>query len=74
MPNHIPIFGCTALYKILAKSFGRPACAGGYSLRQLNGSQFYEACLDLRWRLIFKMCDEEIVLFDVMNHDQVRRL
>jgi hypothetical protein len=30
--------------------------------------------LDLRWRLIFKMSEDEIVLFDVMNHDQVRRL
>ena len=46
----------------------------GYGLRQLHGTQFHEARLDLRWRLIFKMTEEEIVLFDVMNLDQVRRL
>ena len=46
----------------------------GFGLRQLHGTHFYETRLDLRWRLIFKMSDEEIVLFDVMNHDQVRRL
>ena len=51
-----------------------PNAHTGYSLRQLNGTQFYEARLDLRWRLIFKMSEDEIVLFDVMNHDQVRRL
>jgi mRNA-degrading endonuclease RelE of RelBE toxin-antitoxin system len=51
-----------------------PHAHTGYSLRQLHGTQFYEARLDLRWRLIFKMSDEEIVLFDVMNHDQVRLL
>jgi hypothetical protein len=27
--------------------------------------------LDLRWRLIFKVYEEEIVLFDVMNHQSV---
>jgi mRNA-degrading endonuclease YafQ of YafQ-DinJ toxin-antitoxin module len=46
----------------------------GYGLRQLQGTHFHEARLDLRWRLIFKMTEDEIVLFDVMNHDQVRRL
>ena len=51
-----------------------PHAHTGYSLRQLHGTQFYEARLDLRWRLIFKMSENEIVLFDVMNHDQVRRL
>jgi mRNA-degrading endonuclease YafQ of YafQ-DinJ toxin-antitoxin module len=51
-----------------------PHAHTGYSLRQLHGTQFYEARLDLRWRLIFKMSEDEIVLFDVMNHDQVRRL
>jgi hypothetical protein len=51
-----------------------PHAHTGYSLRQLHGTQFYEARLDLRWRLIFKMSEEEMVLFDVMNHDQVRRL
>jgi hypothetical protein len=46
----------------------------GFGLRQLHGTHFHEARLDLKWRLIFKMSEEEIVLFDVMNHDQVRRL
>jgi mRNA-degrading endonuclease RelE of RelBE toxin-antitoxin system len=51
-----------------------PHLHAGYGLRQLHGTHFYEARLDLRWRLIFKVTEEEIVLFDVMNHDQVRRL
>jgi mRNA-degrading endonuclease RelE of RelBE toxin-antitoxin system len=46
----------------------------GYGLRQLHGTHFHEIRLDLRWRLIFKISEEEIVLFDVMNHDQVSRL
>lgn len=51
-----------------------PHAHTGFALRQLHGTHFHEVRLDLRWRLIFKMSEEEIVLFDVMNHDQVRRL
>jgi mRNA-degrading endonuclease RelE of RelBE toxin-antitoxin system len=43
----------------------------GYGLRQLHGTHFHEVRLDLRWRLIFKVYEEEIVLFDVMNHQSV---
>jgi len=46
----------------------------GFGLRRLHGSHFWEARLDLRWRLIFRLDGSEIILFDVMNHDQVRRL
>ena len=46
----------------------------GFGLRRLQGSAYYEARIDLRWRLIMKMDAREIVLFDVLNHDQVRRL
>jgi mRNA-degrading endonuclease RelE of RelBE toxin-antitoxin system len=46
----------------------------GFGLRRLQGSAYYEARIDLRWRLIMKMDTREIVLFDVLNHDQVRRL
>jgi mRNA-degrading endonuclease RelE of RelBE toxin-antitoxin system len=46
----------------------------GFGLRRLHGSAYYEARIDLRWRLVMKMDDREIVLFDVLNHDQVRRL
>ena len=51
-----------------------PHSHSGFGLRRLRGTFFYEARLDLRWRLILRMSPEEIVLFDVMNHDQVRRL
>lgn len=51
-----------------------PHLHSGFGLRRLRGSFFYEARLDLRWRLILRMSPDEIVLFDVMNHDQVRRL
>jgi mRNA-degrading endonuclease RelE of RelBE toxin-antitoxin system len=46
----------------------------GVGLRRIHGSGFVEARIDLRWRLIMKIDSQEIVLFDVMNHDQVRRL
>ncbi len=46
----------------------------GFGFRRLHGSFFYEARLDLRWRLILRIDDREIILFDVLNHDQVRRL
>jgi mRNA-degrading endonuclease RelE of RelBE toxin-antitoxin system len=46
----------------------------GFGLRRLQGSAYYEARIDLRWRLIMKMDTREIVLFDVLNHDQVRSL
>jgi mRNA-degrading endonuclease RelE of RelBE toxin-antitoxin system len=46
----------------------------GFGLRRLQGFAYYEARIDLRWRLIMKIDSHEIVLFDVLNHDQVRRL
>jgi hypothetical protein len=51
-----------------------PHLHSGFGLRRLQGTFFYEARLDLRWRLILRMSPEEIVLFDVMNHDPMRRL
>jgi len=46
----------------------------GFGFRRLHGSQYWEARLDLKWRLILKIGHDDIILFDVMNHDQVRRL
>ncbi|MDD2711202.1 MAG: hypothetical protein PHV34_24765 [Verrucomicrobiae bacterium] len=46
----------------------------GFGFRRLRGTFFYEARLDLSWRLVMRVDAEEIVLFDVMNHDQIRRL
>jgi hypothetical protein len=46
----------------------------GAGFRRLHGKDFWEARLDLRWRLILHISETEVVLFDVMNHDQVRRL
>ncbi|MCE0483934.1 MAG: hypothetical protein LV479_06820 [Methylacidiphilales bacterium] len=46
----------------------------GFGLRRLHGSDYYEVGVDLRWRLILKMDNREIILFDVLSHDQVRRL
>jgi len=54
--------------------FQNPHMHTGFGLRRLHGTQFYEIRLDLRWRLILSVSNEEIILFDVMNHDQVRRL
>jgi hypothetical protein len=52
----------------------RPHQHTGAALRRLQGSDFWEARLDLRWRLILRISAEDVVLFEVMNHDQVRRL
>jgi mRNA-degrading endonuclease RelE of RelBE toxin-antitoxin system len=46
----------------------------GFGFRRLHGTRFYEARLDLRWRLIMRIEESEIILFDVLNHDQVKRL
>jgi hypothetical protein len=46
----------------------------GFGFRNLRGTFFYEARLDLRWRLVMRIDKAEIILFDVLNHDQVNRL
>ena len=51
-----------------------PHLHSGFGLRRLRGTFFYEARLDLRWRLIFGMGSEEVVLFDLIKHYPVRRL
>ncbi len=51
-----------------------PHAHSGFGFRRLQGSHFYEARLDLRWRLVMRIDSKEIILFDVLNHDQVRRL
>ena len=51
----------------------RPHQHTGFGFRRLPGSDYWEARLDLRWRLILRVRAEEVILFDVMNHDQVRR-
>lgn len=52
----------------------QPHQHSGLGFRRLRGTFFYEARLDLRWRLVMRIDAAEIVLFDVMNHDQVKRL
>jgi len=51
-----------------------PHTHSGFGFRRLHGSNLYEARLDLRWRLVMRIDSKEIILFDVLNHDQVRRL
>jgi hypothetical protein len=58
----------------LPELMGNPHAHSGFGFCRLHGSAFHEARLDLRWRLIMRISDEDIILFDVMNHDQVRRL
>lgn len=52
----------------------QPHRHSGYGFRKLHGNAFYEVRLDLRWRLILRIDSKEVILFDVMNHDQVKRL
>ena len=58
----------------LPELMGHPHAHSGFGFRRLHGSAFHEARLDLRWRLIMRITDEDIILFDVMNHDQILRL
>jgi mRNA-degrading endonuclease RelE of RelBE toxin-antitoxin system len=46
----------------------------GFGLRRIHGTGLYEARLDLRWRLVMQITEAEIVLYDVLNHDQIRRI
>ena len=46
----------------------------GFGLRRVKGSGLMEARIDLRLRLVMKIDSNEIVVYDVMNHDEVRRL
>lgn len=52
----------------------QPHRHSGFGFRRLRGGDFWEARLDLRWRVILFVKTNEVVLFDVLNHDQVRRL
>jgi mRNA-degrading endonuclease RelE of RelBE toxin-antitoxin system len=54
--------------------WAHPHRHSGFGFRRLHGSDYWEARLGLRWRLILRIRADEVVLFDVMNHDQVRRL
>lgn len=46
----------------------------GFGFRRLHGNFFFEARLDLRLRLIIRIDATEIILFDVLSHDEVRRM
>ncbi len=46
----------------------------GYGLRKIQGFQLMEARVGLRWRLVMEVDASRITLYDVMNHDQVRRI
>ncbi|MES2307304.1 MAG: hypothetical protein V4507_00440 [Verrucomicrobiota bacterium] len=59
---------------VLNELLQNPHLHSGFGIRRLQGTSFYEARLDLRWRLVMRIDADEIILFDVMNHDQIRRL
>jgi len=63
-----------AVILALPELTAKPHRHTGFGFRRLRGSEFWEARLDLRWRLILRVGAKDVVLFDVMNHDQVRRL
>jgi mRNA-degrading endonuclease RelE of RelBE toxin-antitoxin system len=46
----------------------------GFGLRKIQGSRLMEARIGLRWRLVMEVDASGITLYDVMNHDQVRRI
>lgn len=46
----------------------------GFGLRRIQGTGLMEARIGLRWRLVIKIDSNEVLLYDVMNHDQIRRL
>jgi len=51
-----------------------PHLHSGFGLRKIQGSSLVEVRIDLRWRLVMQSGSNEIVIYDVMNHDQIRRI
>ena len=51
-----------------------PHAHSGFGFRRIRGRAYYEARIDLRWRLVMRIDEQAITLIDVLNHDQVRRL
>jgi mRNA-degrading endonuclease RelE of RelBE toxin-antitoxin system len=58
----------------LPELLGNPHRHSGFGFRKLRGIGFYEARLDLRLRLVMRIDEERIFFFDILDHDEIRRL
>lgn len=56
----------------VAGAFGDPHRHGGLGLRKL-ARRSYEVRVHQQWRVVFMLDGENLVAFDIMNHDEVRR-
>jgi mRNA-degrading endonuclease RelE of RelBE toxin-antitoxin system len=58
----------------LPELLSNPHQHSGYGFRKLKGTDFHEARLDIRLRLVMRIREGQVFLFEVMNHDEIRRL
>jgi len=63
---------CSQAITEISKAFGDPHCHRGLGLRKL-ASRSYEVRVHLQWRIVFLHIDDELIAYDIMNHDQVVR-
>ncbi len=63
---------CSQAIAEVGKAFGDPHRHRGLGLRNLAGRS-YEVRVALQWRVIFLHIDNELIAYDIMNHDQIVR-
>ena len=61
-----------AALRALAVNFGQPHTHAGLGLRKL-GKRSYEIRVHLQWRIVPLYSAGQLLAFDLMNHDEVRR-
>lgn len=61
---------CSRAITEVSEAFGDPHRHRGLGLRKL-ASRSYEVRVTLQWRIVFLHVDDELVAYDIMNHDQI---
>ena len=61
---------CSKAIAEVGKAFGEPHRHRGLGLRKL-AARSYEVRVALQWRVVFLHIDDELIAYDIMNHDQV---
>ena len=61
---------CSKAIAEVGKAFGDTHRHRGLGLRKL-AARSYEVRVALQWRIVFLHVDDELIAYDIMNHDQV---
>ncbi len=61
---------CSRAIAEVGKAFGDPPRHRGLGLRKLAGRS-YEVRVALQLRIVFLHIDNELIAYDIMNHDQI---